>query len=1272
MSSYYHPQINNQNIQHSPHYHHQIPSAMMPHASNVIRAQQRSPTSPYTNPEATPTTSHQLSQMRYQQQQQQSQSSPYQQYQTYQQHPQPQPAPMNNIMNGIKVHSPQQQQHYMTQSPHHHPYHNTRSPSSPLTTATQYATAPPPTRPTNALPYSSSNDSNQNTPRSQRGSGFSPTIGSEFPDTLPVLDEAHHQTFNMQHPPLMGAYSSNESDKKATEAERPVARTTDGAAGMNTFELERDSDCEPIPSDEQKLSSSSTSSDIQRLIEQTETPSERAFLQQLSQMVLDETNIMSEIDEQMAENVEVEKDTVTTLEPSISRSASHGMALRLNMKAATISTRYDARRPQTTQPVNKSHGSYLVSPPRIKMPTANNMISCSSTATTPSTGADVSSPVTPSRGYYHRAPLSVTTTPNTYQYRQRQHQYHHTQYPHQYHAHNGYTNGRGRGYQTHAHLGSSLYATQTQPQPPQQLQHSQSTMTTSSNTTTHSNQNNSHRVHHHPIPATSMTPTPSINHRLRSKSVNQVSNGFNGTSHAPHTSHSMTASPQHHAHYGGHQHQHQGSMTPQHHNTRNRRSNSHGHGHGYGASRTDKIYSLLQQHGNCMKLSAFTAQYPQQFHEMLPTSNRDNNLLKYLVQLPRILVIKCKSEDDIQIFYCSESSHRTVIDILRRNEEIYEKEHGNNNGKEQYKGMLIDEFTERLSEKLGIDDLSDCNIVDFLGRWRVVELVDNNKYVRLMPMGSCTVFLGNLNPQIWNEDGVRKILRQINPAWYNLRIRLNQTNYGLLNAFIDFKSMKTAQSAIHEIKTHLALFEAKNTHNTNASPSYNQANAHTMFNYNNKEHAQSNTQLQHPQTQDNEIRVEIEQASAHKNVSSHHNYHHSHAHHHHHHKHNTKSPNSSKGGNSHNSPSFNQITTNIYKLIRESSGQMLMSEIAAEYEKKFNDKLEFDGNPKYFVKMERLLLLNCSDSDDVMIFFTPEPAYKLVVTILKQNPSGLSVEQFKTDLERRMSMTLTGCDFNDFLMRWRFLSIRECGNGKKMVLFTPHSGSTVFFGNLNVECTENDIYTDLEAADPSWKHSSVRLKLGKGFAYAFVDFPTRHDAMKAVQHFDGKQAFKSKYVSADIEAIEQRKRHHHHNGSNKRNRTRSYSHGNSPNSGTNNHTNNSNNNNSNSSNNKDSKPRPRSSSSASNNKQHNSSKTTVYLGNLRDDVTKNDIQAELKNFNSSWNHLTIRLNLRSGWSHAFVDFEQSQEARKLINAWNNRPNPLTSTRLRCEISKRQM
>jgi len=276
-----------------------------------------------------------------------------------------------------------------------------------------------------------------------------------------------------------------------------------------------------------------------------------------------------------------------------------------------------------------------------------------------------------------------------------------------------------------------------------------------------------------------------------------------------------------------------------------------------------------------------------------------------------------------------------------------------------------------------------------------------------------------------------------------------------------------------------------------------------------------------------------------------------------------------------------------------------------------------------------------------------------------------------------MAMSLDGCDFNDFLMRWRFLSIREGKDGAKMVLFTPHSGSTVFFGNLNVHCTESDIYDDLCAANVEWKHSSVRLKLGKGFAYAFVDFPTRSDALAAVKHFDGTQAFKSKYVSADIEAIQQRgdRRHHHKHNGNGRNQNGRNQNGNGQRVNGRNR----------------SYSNPASSSHYGRGHHHPrngmgnngngtvaemdskaSLKTTVYLGNLRDDVTKQDIQSELAKFDDEWKGLTIRLNLRSGWSHAFVDFAEENAARKLIQSWNNRPSALTATRLRCEVSKRQM
>ena len=159
-----------------------------------------------------------------------------------------------------------------------------------------------------------------------------------FPDTLPVLDEEQNpHEFNLVHPQMMTTYS-NESDPNSNNNKKQRGKNNnnvqDGPStkdnnnnnhqqamiegiSINTPPLEADDnnnhnnnnndgldydkqtdsdgdDCEPIPSDEQKLSSHSHSGSLQRMIEQDqllETPSERAFLQQLSNIALEETNV---------------------------------------------------------------------------------------------------------------------------------------------------------------------------------------------------------------------------------------------------------------------------------------------------------------------------------------------------------------------------------------------------------------------------------------------------------------------------------------------------------------------------------------------------------------------------------------------------------------------------------------------------------------------------------------------------------------------------------------------------------------------------------------------------------------------------------------------------------------------------------------------------------------------------------------------------------------------------------------------------------------------
>jgi len=84
-------------------------------------------------------------------------------------------------------------------------------------------------------------------------------------------------------------------------------------------------------------------------------------------------------------------------------------------------------------------------------------------------------------------------------------------------------------------------------------------------------------------------------------------------------------------------------------------------------------------------------------------------------------------------------------------------------------------------------------------------------------------------------------------------------------------------------------------------------------------------------------------------------------------------------------------------------------------------------------------------------------------------------------------------------------------------------------------------------------------------------------------------------------------------------------------------------------------------------------KTTLYVGNLKDHITKQEILDELAKINTMWETLTIRLNLRTGWSHGFIDFDDGADAKLLISFWDNKTNSrLTNSRLRCEISKKQM
>ncbi|ETO12426.1 hypothetical protein RFI_24947, partial [Reticulomyxa filosa] len=117
--------------------------------------------------------------------------------------------------------------------------------------------------------------------------------------------------------------------------------------------------------------------------------------------------------------------------------------------------------------------------------------------------------------------------------------------------------------------------------------------------------------------------------------------------------------------------------------------------------------------------------------------------------------------------------------------------------------MSVLEFTKELEKYLHAD-LQNVNVMDFLKRWRTVELIEEDEndpvhnLVRLVPMGGCTVLLGNL-PHETNESKIRELLELINPAWGKLRIRVHKDGK-LAHAHIDFVTLHEAETAMTQIK----------------------------------------------------------------------------------------------------------------------------------------------------------------------------------------------------------------------------------------------------------------------------------------------------------------------------------------------------------------------------------------------------------------------------------------------------------------------------------------
>lgn len=357
--------------------------------------------------------------------------------------------------------------------------------------------------------------------------------------------------------------------------------------------------------------------------------------------------------------------------PPIARSTSHPLP-KINMNAPPITYMKSSNSAVSscTSPIDSNHTSsqtpaynhsHIQSPPhshkrsshshshnrnslssiKVQMPNENNMLSYSSTATTPSTGA-AASPVTPNRNpqlslyhpygsqsqattpiakYQRRSdttgrrshPLSIPTTPNSYHYRQSRSHSHSTSITHS-HSHGSHAVNHHNQQQQHSNNHYAQTPTPNQPKQSHGAYHQLSMIPPSTNLyPSHSsghnsnNNNSSHTYANTPYSTqhvihnmgSSQTPTPGMSSRIRSRSISVT------TTSSPNNkdyNNSSSASPQF-----------PGSMTPQHHTRRrhtvhgHHASNNHyshsnqgspyhnGHGHNYNKqSRTEKIYSLLQ------------------------------------------------------------------------------------------------------------------------------------------------------------------------------------------------------------------------------------------------------------------------------------------------------------------------------------------------------------------------------------------------------------------------------------------------------------------------------------------------------------------------------------------------------------------------------------------------------------------------------------------------------------------------------------------------------
>jgi len=161
-----------------------------------------------------------------------------------------------------------------------------------------------------------------------------------------------------------------------------------------------------------------------------------------------------------------------------------------------------------------------------------------------------------------------------------------------------------------------------------------------------------------------------------------------------------------------------------------------------------RIYQLINMYSkrtnkNSLSLSDLIILYYKEYKEVLV---KGQLLLKYLVQLPTVLLIHRKDKKDIMLFITSIPVYQIVIDILK------------NTTNKNDDGMTIDEFTFHLYHHLNDNLLIyECDIIDFLKRWRIVQVFNNEKYVRLNALLNPNDNKNNTNTVFFRKFKIRSM-----------------------------------------------------------------------------------------------------------------------------------------------------------------------------------------------------------------------------------------------------------------------------------------------------------------------------------------------------------------------------------------------------------------------------------------------------------------------------------------------------------------------------------